>query len=138
MDLAKAFDTVAHHRLLYKLEWYGIRGRVHQWIAGFLTVRHQRLLLDGAQSSLAGVSSGVPQGTVLGPILFLIYINDLPDCVSHSTIRLFADYCIIYRSIKTIEDTQHLQEDIDAVVKWALLWLMNFNISKCCCLRFRG
>ena len=74
MDLAKAFDTMAHRRLLYKLEWHGIRGRVHQWIAGFLTGHHQRVLLDGAQSSLAGVSSGVPQGTVLGLILFLIYI----------------------------------------------------------------
>ena len=136
MDFAKAFDTVAHHRLLYKLQWYGIQGKVHQWISNFLTNRHQKVILGDAHSSLADVSSGVPQGTVLGPILFLIYINDLPDCVRYSTIRLFADDCIIYRPIKSIKDTQLLQEDINTIAKWASLWLMKFNISKYYCLQF--
>ena len=136
MDFAKAFDTVPHHRLLYKLQWYGIQGKVHQWISNFLINRRQKVILGNAHSSLVDVSSGVPQGTVLGPILFLIYIDDLPDCVRYSTIRLFADDCIIYRPIKSIEDTQLLQEDINAIAKWALSWLMKFNIPKCCCLRF--
>ena len=117
MDFVKAFDTVPHHGLLYKLQWYGIQGKVHQWISNFLTNRRQKVILGNAHSSLVDVSSGVPQGTVLGPILFLIYINDLPDCVRYSTIRLFADDCIIYRPIKSIEDTQLLQEDINAIAK---------------------
>ena len=97
MDFAKDFDTVPHCRLLYELQWYGIQGKVHSWIANFLSDRSQTVILGGAQSSSISVTSGVPQGTVLGPILFLIYINDLPDCIKHSTIRLFADDCIIYR-----------------------------------------
>ena len=113
---------------------YGIQGKVHQWIFNFLINRRQKVILGNAHSSLVDVSSGVPQGTVLGPILFLIYIDDLPDCVRYSTIRLFADDCIIYRPIKSIEDTQLLQEDINAIAKWALSWLMKFNIPKCCCL----
>ena len=124
MDFAKAFDTVAHHRLLYKLQWYGIQGKVHQWISNFLTNRRQKVILGDAHSSLANVSSGVPQGT----IFFLIYINDVPDCIRYSTIRLFADDCIIYRPIKSIEDTQLFQEDINTTAKWASLWLMKFNI----------
>ena len=105
-------------------------------ISNFLTNRRQKVILGDAHSSLANVSSGIPQGTVLGPILFLIYINDLPDCIRYSTIRLFADDCIIYRPIKSIEDTQLLQEDINTIAKWASLWLMKFNISKFCCLQF--
>ena len=136
MDFVKAFDTVPHHRLLYKLQWYGIQGKVHQWISSFLTNHRQKVILGNAHSSLVDVSSGVPQGTVLGPILFLIYINDLPDYARYSAIRLFADDCIIYRPIKSIEDTQLLQEDINAIAKWASSWLMKFNIPKCCCLRF--
>ena len=132
MDFAKAFDTVPHCRLLYKLQWYGIQGKVHTWIANFLSDRSQTVILGGAQSSSISVTSGVPQGplaqgTVLRPILFLIYINDLPDCIKHSTIRLFADNCIIYRQILNDNDTLLLQEDINAITNWASTWLMRFN-----------
>ena len=96
-------------------------------LSSLLWITADQMGLGNAHSSLVDVSSGVPQGTVLGPILFLIYINDLPDCVRYSTIRLFADDCIIYRPIKSIEDTQLLQEDINAIAKWALSWLMKFN-----------
>ena len=82
------------------------------------------------------MTSGVPQGTVLGPILFLIYINDLPDCIKHSTIGLFADDCIIYRQILNDNDTLLLQEDINAITNWASTWLMRFNASKCCNMQF--
>ena len=97
MDFTKAFDTVPRRRLLYKLQWYGVQGKMHRWIAIFLTDRSQSVVLGGVQSSSISVTSGFPQGTVLGPLLFLIYINDLPDCIKHSTIKLFTDDCIIYR-----------------------------------------
>ena len=78
------------------------------------------------------VTSGVPQGTVLGPLLFLIYINDLPDYIKHSTIRLFADDCILYRPIKCDHDALLLQEDINSLYTWTIIWQVELNIDKCC------
>ena len=131
MDFSKAFDKVPHRRLQYKLNWYGIRGTTHAWIQNFLQGRSQRVVSEGTQSSSHPVLSGVPQGTVLGPILFLIYINDLPDEASSSTIRLFADDCILYRSIKTQQDSILLQHDLNSIAQWELTWQMKFNIDKC-------
>ncbi len=96
MDFSKAFDKVPHQRLLLKLNHYGVRGATLGWIEGFLSNRKQRVLVDGVTSPWASVHSGVPQGTVLGPLLFLAYINDLPN-YTESPIRLFADDCLLYR-----------------------------------------
>ena len=130
IDFSKAFDKVLHKRLNYKLNWYGIRGDPLGWITEFLSSRTQRVVLDGASSDSAPVISGVPQGTVLGPILFLIYINDLPDGVLNSTVRLFADDCIIYRPIRNKKGTELLQADLNSVGSWERTWLMEFNADK--------
>ena len=130
MDFSKAFDVVPHKRLLHKLSHYGIRGNVHLWIKSFLSSRTQRVIVDGESSEPAPVTSGVPQGSVLGPILFLVFINDMPDCVK-SCCRLFADDSIIYRSINSDEDAAILQGDLDALQKWETDWGMSFNPSKC-------
>ena len=117
-DFAKAFDVVPHRRLLYKLNWYGIRGNTSQWIWSFLSNRSQRVILENSQSSPICVTSGVPQGTVLGPILFLIYINDLPDSICHSTLRLFTDDCLLYKTIQSPQDAIELQQDSLAMQSW--------------------
>ena len=90
MDFAKAFDKVPHRRLLHKLDYYGIRGSTHKWINSWLSWRTQQVVLDGQASDPVPVLSGVPQGSVLGPILFLIFINDLPDNI-RSSVRLFTE-----------------------------------------------
>ena len=105
LDFSKAFDTVPHDRLLHKLNNYGIRG-----LTTFLTKRKMRVALEGEFSNEATVESGVPQGTVLEPILFLCHINDLPNAVS-SKVRLFADDCLLYREINNENDQNTLQKD---------------------------
>ena len=130
LDFSKAFDTVPHDKLLHKLESYGIRGSTHDWIRNFLTGRKMRVVVDGEHSGEAEVLSGVPQGTVLGPLLFLCHINDLPDCVS-SMVRLFADDCLLYRAIKNRQDHIELQNDLKKLEEWANKWGMRFNADKC-------
>ena len=96
-----------------------------------------RVVLEGASSDSEPVVSGVPQGTVLRPVLFLLYINDLPDVAVHSTARLFADDCIVYRPIRNNDDTILLQNDLNKIAEWEFifLWQMQFNIDKCFILR---
>ena len=130
LDFSKAFDKVSHNCLLYKLSYYGINGELFDWISDFLTNRHQEVILNNIHSDPCKVLSGVPQGSVLGPLLFLLFINDLPDNIS-SSIRLHADDVIIYRSIYSNEDMIHLQMDLDTLSKWALDWHMTFNLDKC-------
>ena len=117
MDFSKAFDKVPHRRLNYKLDWYGIRGNTREWILDFLSGRSQRVVLEGASSDSEPVVSGIPQGTVLGPVLFLLYINDLPDVAVHSTARLFADDYIVYRPIRNNDDTIILQNDLNKIAE---------------------
>ena len=135
LDFSKAFDRVAHKHLLKKLEAIGVTGTTLGWISSFLSDREQTVVLDGMSSDAKPVTSGVPQGTVLGPLLFLIYINDRPNCVNSSTIRLFADDCLIYKDIHSQKDTEDLQPDIDALQTWERRWLMSFHPQKCQLLR---
>ena len=130
LDFSKAFDKVSHQRLAIKLDHCGIRGTLLRRIKSFLANRTQQELIEGHTSSPAPVVSGVPQGTVLGPLLFLIFINDLSLKVS-STTRVFAVDSLLYRRIKSPEDAQILQEDIDKLQEWEKDWQMSFNASKC-------
>ena len=139
LDFSKAFDTVPHERLSNKLAHYGVRGSTLDWINAFLKGRTQQVIVDSESSEAAPVESGVPQGTVLGPLLFSIFINDLPNCLSPGTrVRLFADDCLVYRPIRSVEDQLTLQKDIDSLLKWAETWGMQFNPDKCCILRTTG
>jgi len=115
---------------LLKLEAYGIKGSIHLWLKNFLSNRHMSVVLDGECSNSVTVDSGVPQGTVLGPLLFLCHINDLPDCVK-SQVRLFADDCLLYRTIKNQNDHAILQNDLRELELWATQWGMSFNAKKC-------
>ena len=130
LDFSKAFDKVPHERLAVKLHHYGVRGLTLGWIKDFLKDRSQQVVLDSKTSSPAPVTSGVPQGTVLGPLLFLVYINDLPSKVN-SQARLFADDCLLYRTINTDKDSTALQEDLAHLEEWEKDWQMMFNPDKC-------
>ena len=130
LDFSKAFDKVPHSRLLVKLEHYGIRHNIQKWIQDFLTDRIQRVVCEGNFSSNADVLSGVPQGTVLGPLLFLTYINDLPQHLK-CKVRLFADDCLVYTSVNNEENMVSLQEDLKSLQLWQDKWQMSFNPSKC-------
>ena len=129
-DFEKAFDTVPHKRLVHKLTSYGINGKLLEWIENYLTGRKQTVVVNGEQSDEAPVLSGIPQGTVLGPLLFVIYINDLLDNVRSNGL-LFADDTKIFRAITCKEDSISLQQDIDMMQDWTDNWLLKFHPGKC-------
>ena len=133
LDFQKAFDKVPHQRLLLKLKAHGIGDSITDWIEQWLTDRRQRVVVDGEVSNWKSVLSGVPQGSVLGPILFLIYINDLDDNITSNVLK-FADDTKLFRKVNTDGDKQHLQNDLDRLVKWSEKWQMLFNFGKCKCL----
>ena len=116
-----------NYLISYIIYHYGIQGKIHEWISTWLTQRTQRV---DYELSFAQVQSGVPQGTVFGPLMFLLYINDI-NCRISSKLRLFADDCILYRTINGQNDHFHLQTDLDLIVKWTETWQMNLNINKC-------
>ena len=130
LDFRKTFDNVSHARLIKKLEHYGIRGPLPTWFESFLKNHTQSVVCDGKRSQPSFVSSGVPQGTVLGPLLFLLYIIDLPDNLK-SSIRLFADDALLYGVMRNEEDGDQLQEDLQQLEVWQCKWQMVFNPTKC-------
>ena len=129
-DFAKAFDTVPHQRLLAKVRSYGISAKVVNWIEAFVTGRKQRVTVGDAKSEWHDVTSGIPQGSVMGPTLFIVYNNDVPDVV-RSLLKLFADDTKMYRQITAPIDRDILQEDTDSMDEWTDIWLMRFNPPKC-------
>ena len=146
LDFSKAFDSVPHQRLLHKLQVYGIRGKLLQWVKAFLTERSQRVVVQGARSQWSPVLSGIPQGSVLGPTLFIIFVNDLPAQLQGS-VKLFADdtklYSLVGSSAPDGRSTMHslvrsmaegrssMQADLDSLGDWSRRWLLPFNATKC-------
>ena len=130
LDFSKTFDTLPRDRLQGKLDHYGINGHIHSWISNFLKHRSLCVLVEGAKSDPAHVVSGVPQGTLMGPLLFLLHINDLSENVT-SEVRLFADDCLLYLPIHNASDQIALQRDLYSLVEWGNKWGMKFNAKKC-------
>ena len=137
LDFNKAFDKVPHRHLLKKLDTSGIRGNIHKWFTAYLINMTQRVIVDGRSSEEAPFLSGVPQGTVLGPLMFLTYINDITSDLT-SQMKLFADDALLFRPIKSEKDCKSLQKDLDTLEIWSKRWKMTFNISKFNVLRMTG
>ncbi|CAB4020537.1 Hypothetical predicted protein [Paramuricea clavata] len=132
VDFAKAFDCVDHVILIEKLKWYGVTGNLLNWFTDYLSDRSQRVVIEGVASRYLPVTSGVPQGSIVGPLLFVIFINDLPDIIQEQTrTGLFADDTKLYRSVKSPSDCESLQHDISNLNNWSHNSNMKFNASKC-------
>ena len=139
-DFQKAFDSVPHGRLMEKVSACDIKGKAQDWIKDFLTDRTQRVVVNGKTSQEGAVTSGIPQGSVLGPILFVIYINDLPQTVK-SQIKMFADDTKLYSRVDRVDNdginhgAADLQDDLDALTEWSDRWQLKFHPEKCCVLK---
>jgi hypothetical protein len=130
LDFQKAFDKVPHKRLLHKVKGMGIEGDLLHWIQDWLKNRKQRVCMTNECSDWADVTSGVPQGSVLGPLLFLMYINDIDEGVTNKLLK-FADDTKLFGKVGTMEDIERLRADLVKLVKWSEEWLMLFNVDKC-------
>ena len=138
LDFKKAFDSVSHNELLVKLWSFGITGNLWKWFQSYLSCRYQRVLLNHCTSDLLPVLSGVPQGSILGPLLFLIFVNDIPDSVNHSYMYLYADDTKCFRKVSSISDSLLLQEDLSQLSSWSQKWNLHFNSHKCVLVRFHS
>ena len=129
-DISKAFDRVWHKGLIFKLKRNGIDGTVLSWLENYLTNRRQKVVIQSAVSNSMPVTAGVPQGSVLGPLLFLIYVNDISDSLLSLT-RLFADDSSLYCSASSINDIEGIiNHDLNLLSNWAKQWLVTFNPNK--------
>ncbi len=133
LDFQKAFDKVPHSKLMFKIKELGIAGNVHNWIENWLSNRKQRVVINGTASEWAPVTSGVPQGSVLGPVL---YINDI-DVGLNNFIGKFADDTKIGNSVISDRDRQSFQDDLHKISAWSARWEMSFNVKKCHILQMR-
>ena len=136
IDFAKAFDKLDFMITLRKLRKLGIGGNVGRWIHTFMTGRTQRVLVNSSRSNPSEVKSGVPQGSVLGPLIFLILIGDIDHDIASAFLSSFADDTRIGSHIASVHDTEDLQADLDSVYKWAHEKNMDLNASKFECLRY--
>ena len=136
LDFKKAFDSVPHAELLYKLWVIGITGPLWYWFRAYLADRSHYVNIDGNSSDCLPVHSGVPQGSILGPLLFLVYINDLPSAITSSSTYLFADDTKFLKSICTLENCPQLQKDIDSMSSWCHKWKLTLNEAKCVAMHF--
>ena len=133
LDFSKAFDSVPHQRLLSKIRAHGIGNVLVDWIEDWLSGRKQRVVINGCKSGWNDVTSGVPQGSILGPLLFIIFINDI-DCKIISALSKFADDTKVFRTVGNVERAFTLQEDLHSLYKWSTDWQLLFNKDKCKCL----
>jgi hypothetical protein len=131
LDFEKAFDRVTHKLLLKKLQWYGIGGKLLCWFESYLTDRRQRVVINGVNSQWLPVLSGVPQGSIMGPLLFLLYIDDISSSLNYSKIMVFADDTKLYMTINSELDCHKLQADLNEIINWSKTWKMNLNVTKC-------
>jgi hypothetical protein len=131
LDFKKAFDKVSHKRLLDVTEFYGVNGKYSKWIKAFLSQRTQTVCLENESATPMDVESGVPQGSVLGPILFVIFVNTLPDVVKYSHVLMFADDTKVFKEIRNQRDQDLLQSDINRMDNWTEDSLLEFNAAKC-------
>ena len=129
-SFSMTFDSVPHQGLLLQLNYYAITVNSFSWIKNFLLDRTQCVQVSGTRSSWISVTSGVPQGTVLGPLVFLIYISDIVHNLN-SKIKLFADDAVLYSEVSNVQDANLFQQDLDTLSCWAATWQMNFNLVKC-------
>ena len=131
LDLSKAFDKVSHSRLKQKLRMAGFGGNLIQWFDSYLTNRQQRVTVLEATSATLPVTSGFPQGSILGPVLFALYVNDLADAVNSSQVAMFADDTKLFSTIKTKNNCEHLQNDLNNLRVWSSESGLSFNDKKC-------
>ena len=136
-DFSKAFDKVPHNLLIHKLNKFQFNEQVTKWIKEWLTGRTSRVTINGQISRSFKTTSGVPQGSVLGPLLFIIYINDIPNKVNHSDCRLYADDTLLCSNLKDT-NIQSIQEDINSLEQWSKSWCMPFNANKCMLLQINN
>ncbi|BHF72241.1 hypothetical protein SprV_0401530500 [Sparganum proliferum] len=134
IDFRKAYDSVQHQRLLYKLRIMGIGGKLLKWIENFLIGRSQIVCVEQQQSRRTFIESGLPQGSVLGPTLFLLFINDCVDGLDRDT-AMFADDMKIWKVIQNAADETNFQENLCRLDEWSRRWLLSFNLNKCTILR---
>ena len=131
LDLSKAFDTIDHNIFINKLNWYGIRGVALEWFTNYFKNRKQFIQYKNIKSSTQMVPCGVPQGSILGPLLFILYTNDLPNSLTNSKAILFADYTTIYTSFTNIVQLyESINRHLDSLSEWFRANILSLKISK--------